>query len=73
MRDEVSLPQAQAAMTTLAARLASEFPDEDPGRGISVVRSDTVRIHPEFDGPITATMPDRGRSCGRVLPGTTCC
>lgn len=54
LRDEVSVPQAQAAMTTLGARLASEFPDEDPGRGISVVRSDTVRIHPEFDGPITA-------------------
>lgn len=54
LRDDVSVPQAQAAMTTLGTRLASEYPEEDPGRGISVVRSDTVRIHPEFDGPVVA-------------------
>jgi predicted permease len=50
LRDDVSLPQAQAAMTALGARLASEFPDDDPGRGISVMRSDTLRVHPQFDG-----------------------
>jgi hypothetical protein len=45
----VTLPQAQAAMTALGARLAAEFPDDDPGRGISVLRSDTVRVHPQGD------------------------
>ena len=55
LRDGVTLPEAQAAMTALGARLASEFPDENPGRGISVVRSEDVRVHPQFDGPINAT------------------
>ncbi len=53
LRDGVSLPQAQAAMSALGARLASEYPDEDPGRGISVWRSDDVRTHPQFDGPLS--------------------
>jgi predicted permease len=50
LQEGVSLPQAQAAMTALGARLADEFPDEDPGRGISVLRSDEVRMHPQLDG-----------------------
>ena len=54
LRDGVSLPQAQAAMNALGARLASEFPDEDPGRGISVWRSEDVHTHPEFDGTLNA-------------------
>ena len=54
LRDGVSLPRAQAAMTALGARLASEFPDEDPGRGISVFRSEDVHTHPQFDGPLNA-------------------
>jgi predicted permease len=54
LRDDVSLPQVQAAMTTLGARLAREYPDEDPGRGISVFRSDEVLMHPQFDRPLRA-------------------
>ncbi len=54
LRDGVSLAQAQAGMTALGVRLASEFPDEDPGRGISVWRTEDVRTHPELDGPLTA-------------------
>jgi predicted permease len=50
LRDGVSLPQATASMTALGTRLAREFPDDDPGRGISVVRSDAILIHPQFDG-----------------------
>ena len=50
LRDGVGLPQAQAAMAALGARLAADYPDEDPGRGISVLRSDAVRLHPQFDG-----------------------
>ena len=53
LRDGVDLPQAEAAMTALGVRLAREFPDHDPGRGISVLRSDTVRIHPQFDGALS--------------------
>ncbi len=49
LRGGVSLPQAQAAMTALGAHLAKEYPDDDPGRGISVLRSDEVLVHPQFD------------------------
>jgi predicted permease len=49
LRDGVTLPQAQAAMTALGARLAREYPREDPGRGVTVLASNDVRIHPEVD------------------------
>ena len=41
--------QAQAAMDILGRRLASEYPKDDPGRGISVLSSRDVRIHPQMD------------------------
>jgi putative ABC transport system permease protein len=49
LRDGVTVAQAQAAMTILGRRLASEYPTEDPGRGISVFASKDVRIHPQMD------------------------
>jgi hypothetical protein len=40
--------QARAAMDGLGRRLAAEYPDEDPGRGISVFATDDVRVHPRM-------------------------
>jgi predicted permease len=51
----VGLPRAQAAMTTLGTRLAAEFPAADPGRGITVLASDDVRVHPQLDGLLVPT------------------
>lgn len=55
LRDGVTVAQAQAAMDILGRRLAAEYPNEDPGRGIRVVASKDIWIHPQFDGPIIAT------------------
>ena len=49
LRDGVSVAQAQAAMNILGNRLASEYPKEDPGKGISVFASRDVRVHPQLD------------------------
>ncbi len=54
LRDGVTVAQAQAAMHILGTRLASEYPDEDPGRGIAVFASRDVRIHPQMDGLLAA-------------------
>lgn len=54
LRDGVSVAQAQSAMDILGRRLASEYPNEDPGKGIRVIASKDVRIHPQADGPVTA-------------------
>jgi hypothetical protein len=40
---------------TLGRRLAAEYPNEDPGRGIRVLASKEIWIHPQLDGPIKAT------------------
>jgi predicted permease len=50
----VTPARAQAAMSALGARLAREFPGEDPGAGISVYPSSDVRIHPQMDVLVTA-------------------
>lgn len=50
LRDGVAVAQTQAAMDILAARLAREYPNEDPGRGITVKASTDVRVHPQADG-----------------------
>ena len=50
LRDDVTVAQAQAAMRILGARLAAEYPNEDPGHGITVVAASDVRIHPQLDG-----------------------
>jgi predicted permease len=54
LRDGVTVPQAQAAMQILGARLAAEYPKEDPGKGIAVFAAKDVRIHPQMDGLLTA-------------------
>ncbi|MEO8678761.1 MAG: ADOP family duplicated permease [Vicinamibacterales bacterium] len=50
LRDGVTVSQAQAAMRILGTRLASEYPKEDPGKGITVFASSDVRVHPQMDG-----------------------
>jgi predicted permease len=54
LRDGVTVAQAQAAMRILGSRLASEYPKEDPGKGITVFASSDVRIHPQMDGLLRA-------------------
>ena len=54
LRDGVTVAQAQAAMSILGARLAAEYPKEDPGKGIAVFASSDVRIHPQMDGLLAA-------------------
>ena len=48
----VSLAQARAAMDALAGRLATEFPDLNAGRGITVFANNEVRLHPSVDGDL---------------------
>ncbi len=48
----VTADQAQQAMTTLAADLATNFPEFNEGRGITVLPSDDIRLHPRVDGAI---------------------
>src|SRR3954470_3053880 len=50
LRDGVRVEQAKAAMSILGTRLAAEYPNEDPGRGIAVFASSDVRVHPQMDG-----------------------
>jgi len=48
----VTVAQAQAAMDVLAERLATDFPDLNRGRGITVFGQGQVRVHPEVDGAL---------------------
>jgi len=48
----VTAPQAQAAMTALADRLATEFPEFNKGRRITVFAPGEVRLHPSFDAQV---------------------
>ncbi|MEJ2238045.1 MAG: ABC transporter permease, partial [Gemmatimonadales bacterium] len=45
----VTAQQAQAAMDVLAQRLATEFPQLNEGRAITVFPSKSVRVHPDED------------------------
>jgi predicted permease len=45
----VTVARAQAAMTALGSRLASAYPTEDKGAGISVFAWRDMRIHPHLD------------------------
>jgi predicted permease len=49
LQPAVTVARAQAAMSTLGARLAREFPQNNQGAGISVYASSGVRIHPQID------------------------
>lgn len=52
MAPGVGVPQAQAAMTSLATRLAEAFPEVNRGRDITVFAGKDVRLHPDADGGI---------------------
>jgi predicted permease len=67
LRDGVTVAQARAAMGILGRRLAAEYPTEDPGKGILVVASEDVRIHPELDGLLTAVATVLQAIVGMVL------
>jgi predicted permease len=54
LRDGVTVAQAQEAMNILGTRLATDYPDLDPGAGITVLASADVRVHPQMDPPIAA-------------------
>ncbi len=61
LREGATLPQVTAAMDVLADRLAVEYPDLfsregelQLGKGITVMASTSVRVHPQADGPIMA-------------------
>ncbi len=49
MRPEVSRRQAQSAMSLLADRLATDYPELNEGRKITVFAARDVRIHPTAD------------------------
>ena len=46
LRDGVTVEQAQAAMNVIASRLAAGHPDTGPQRGITVLASGDVKVHP---------------------------
>ncbi len=52
LADGVSPEQAQSAMTSLADRLATEFPEFKRGRRITVFAPGEVRLHPSFDAQL---------------------
>jgi putative ABC transport system permease protein len=61
LREAATVAQAKAAMDVLADRLAAEQPDEMRaegefalGKGITVVATTNVRVHPQADAPIMA-------------------
>jgi predicted permease len=49
LRDGLTVEQAQSAMDNLGARLAKEYPNEDSGKGITVMAASDVRVHPQMD------------------------
>jgi len=61
LREGATVAQARAAMDVLASRLAAEYPDDYRsegefalGKGMTVVASKNVRVHPQADAPIMA-------------------
>ena len=54
LREGVTVAQAKSTMDNLGARLAKEYPDQDWGKGISVMASSDVRIHPQADLPVAS-------------------
>ncbi len=52
LAEGVTPEQAQAAMDRLADRLATEFPELNAGRGITVFPSTEIRQHPQGDGDL---------------------
>ncbi|NKB88381.1 MAG: FtsX-like permease family protein [Acidobacteria bacterium] len=52
LQPDVTPEQSQAAMTALADRLATEFPEFNQGRRMTVFAPDQVRLHPSFDSQL---------------------
>jgi predicted permease len=46
LREGVTIQQARAAMKVTAHRLAVDYPDVDPKRGITVLATEDVQVHP---------------------------
>ena len=55
LREGRTVAQARAAMDVLGRRRATEHPNDDPGKGITVFASTDVRIHPQADALVTAS------------------
>ena len=49
LRDGVTVEEAQAAVSLVAARIAETFPESNAGHSMTVLRADSVRIHPLVD------------------------
>jgi putative ABC transport system permease protein len=56
LRDRITVAQAQAAMDILGRRLAADYPREDPGRGIRVIASEDIWVHPQLDVVVIGTL-----------------
>ncbi|HUF24644.1 MAG TPA: ABC transporter permease [Vicinamibacterales bacterium] len=48
-----TVEQAGAELSSIMAALAADFPGTNEGVGITVLRADQVRLHPELDGMLT--------------------
>ena len=49
----VTLEQAKAEMTTITARLESEYIESNERRGVTLLPAESVRFHPMLDKPLT--------------------
>ena len=49
LRDGVMVTEAQAAVSLVAARLEETFPESDAGHSMTVLKADSVRVHPIVD------------------------
>jgi predicted permease len=59
LRDGVTIEQARTDLAAIASALARDYPDTNEGVGVTVLRADQVRLHPEIDGmlaPIAALL-----------------
>ncbi|MDQ3171658.1 MAG: ABC transporter permease [Acidobacteriota bacterium] len=52
LREGVTMEQARADLASIAAGLERDYPDTNAGVGVTVLRADQVRLHPEIDGMI---------------------
>ncbi len=67
LRPAVTVAQAQAAMDILGRRLAEAYPALDPGKGIRVIASEDVWVHPQLDAPLKAAAAVMLALVGMVL------
>ncbi len=49
LRDGVTVDEAQAAVSLVAARLEQTFPESNAGHSMIVLKADSVRVHPIVD------------------------